>query len=133
MVFRYDPALGALSLIAPRSPLLASPGGYDGLDPRLRTSPRFAGFLAERRHALLWVRLPPNDFCNYIPTHGHTQEHPILAYSSVPLDAGDFSNSPTPSPLLLESNDLPLSKKDDVDREPRQPFHCRPCGAASAP
>jgi len=52
--------------------------GYRDLDPRPRAScaPRSH---AKRRHALLWIRLPPNDFCNYISTHGHTHELPILA------------------------------------------------------
>jgi hypothetical protein len=54
--------------------------GYRALDPRPRPSPRPAVFTG-RRHALLWVRLPPNDFCNFIPTHEHTHEQPILANS----------------------------------------------------
>jgi hypothetical protein len=39
-------------------------------------------FHAERRLALLWIRLPPIDFCNcniVLPTRGHAHEHPILA------------------------------------------------------
>jgi len=39
---------------------------------------------AKRRRTLLWIRLPPNDFCNLLPTHGHTPEHPILAFSMRP-------------------------------------------------
>jgi len=129
--FRYGPALGAPSLTAPRAPLSRRPWLRCARPPSPRIAP-FRDFHAKRRHALLWVRLPPNDFCNYIPTHGHTHEHPILAYFDAPHYAV-ASNAPSPSPPFLGSSDLPLSKKDHESREPRQPFRRRPSGAASAP
>jgi len=64
--FRYGPALGAPSLTAPRAPLSRRPWLRCARPPSPRIAP-FRDFHAKRRHALLWVRLPPNDFCNYIP------------------------------------------------------------------
>jgi len=65
--------------------------GCSGL-PRARSpSPPIAPLRAvhaKRRLALLWIRLPPNDFCNLLPTHGHTPEHPILAFRRAPLSRG---------------------------------------------
>jgi len=107
--FRYGPALGAPSPIAPRAPLSRRPWLRCARPP----SPRIASlrdFHAERRHALLWVRLPPNDFCNYIPTHGHTHEHPVPACFGAPHYAV-ASNTPSPSPLFIrEQRPSPLEE-----------------------
>jgi len=62
-VFRYGPKLGAPSTTTPRTPL----SRRTWLPQTRPPSPRIVtsyGFHARRRHALLWVRLPPNDFCN---------------------------------------------------------------------
>jgi len=107
--FRYDPALGAPSLTAPRAPLSRRPWLRCARPP----SPRIASirdFHAERRHALLWVRLPPNDFCNYIPTHGHTHEHPIPACFEAPHYAV-APNAPSPSPLFWRAATFPSRRR----------------------
>jgi len=113
--FRYGPALGALSPIAPRAPLSRRPWLRCARPP----SPRIASirdFHAERRHALLWVRLPPNDFCNYIPTHGHTHEHPIPASLEAPHYAV-APNALSSSPLFIrEQRPSPL---EEGSRKPR--------------
>jgi len=107
--FRYGPALGAPSLTAPRAPLSRRPWLRCARPPSPRIAP-FRDFHAKRRHALLWVRLPPNDFCNYIPTHGHTHEHPILAYFDAPHYAV-ASNAPSPSPpFFREQRPSPLEE-----------------------
>lgn len=129
--FRYSLALGAPSLTAPHAPLSRSTWLRCARPPSPRIAP-FRDFHTKRRHALLWVRLPPNDFCNYIPTHGHTLECPILACFEEPHYA-IASNAPSLSPPFLRSCDLPLSKKDYESREPRQSFRRRPYDAASAP
>jgi len=129
--FRYGLALGAPSPTAPRTPLSRRTWLRCARPPSPRIAP-FRDFHAKRRHALLWVRLPPNDFCNYIPTHGHTLECPILACFEEPHYA-IASNTPSLSPPFLGSCNLPLSKKDYESREPRQSFRRRPYDAASAP
>jgi len=112
--FRYGPALGVPSLIAPRAPLSRRPRLRCARPPSPRIAP-FRGFHAKRRHALLWIRLPPNDFCNYIPTHGHTHEHPIPACFEEPHYAVTsnalslsslFFKEQRPSPLEEGSREL---------------------------
>jgi len=107
--FRYGPALGAPSLTAPRAPLSRRPWLRCARPPSPRIAP-FRDFHAKRRHALLWIRLPPNDFCNYIPTHGHTHEHPILACFEEPHYAV-ASNAPSlPQPFFRELRPSPLEE-----------------------
>jgi len=78
---RDDPASGALSPSAPEVPLSRRSGLPRARSPSLPIAPPRAVH-ARRRQALLWIRPPPNDFCNLLPTHGHTPEHPILAFPS---------------------------------------------------
>jgi hypothetical protein len=105
--------------------------GYRALDPRPRASctPRFH---AKRRQALLWVRLPPNDFCNHIPdarTRPRTSDSRAIRGMALPNPTKPLSLSPR----LFEHDDLPPSREDHKGYEPRQPFRNRPHGAASTP
>lgn len=148
-VDRFDPVCGhvmvsaavrnstVLSLATPRVPLSRHPRLSRARPP----SPRIAaihhlrpirGRVTKRRHALLWVRLPPNDFCNYIPTHGHTCERPILADSwchithpprTCPCFAVLFT-ARRPSPFEEGPRDL---------RAATSPFRHSPRCAASTP
>jgi hypothetical protein len=69
------------------------------------------------RLTLLWTRLPPNDFCNCIPTHGHAYEDPILAHWTSRIS--QFTPNSLPCFVApLEDGDLPLSKKDHESYEP---------------
>jgi len=59
-------------------------------------------FHAERRPALLWIRLPPIDFCNcnILPMRGHAHEHPILASHPKFRTLADSPSSPSiPQPF----------------------------------
>jgi hypothetical protein len=113
--FAMTRPLGAFSPSAPKAFACADALGYRELDPRPRPSPPRAVH-AKRRLALLWIRLPPDDFCNLLPTHGHTPEHPILAFRRAPLSRGprenvrSFSPCPfgarRPSPLEEGSREL---------------------------
>jgi len=129
--FRYDPALGAPSLTAPRTTLSLRPRLRCARPPSPRIAP-FRDFHAKRRHALLWVRLPPDDFCNKLPD---ARTHPRASDSREPEEPhyAVTSNAPSLSPCFLGHRDLPLSKKDDEGCEPRQSFRNRPHGAASTP
>jgi hypothetical protein len=109
--------------------------------PSLPIGPSRAVY-AGRRLALLWIRLPPNDFCNLLPTHGHAPEHPIPAVRHAPLSRIAMPNLPSISSCFtarclrhgaLRHDDLPLSKKDHENCEPRQSFRSPLDGAASAP
>jgi len=80
--FRDDPAL--IRPFARRSRKLRLTSDPGLLQARSPSPPTFShrDVYAMRMQALLWIRLTPNDFCNCIPTHGHTPEHPILAVAS---------------------------------------------------
>jgi len=92
-------------------------------------------FHAKRRPALLWIRLPPIDFCNcndFLPMRGHAHEHPILTeYPEVRTLADPQAHSRFRS--RFTDLGLPLSKKPTRACKPRQPFRRRPHGAASTP
>jgi len=83
-------------------------------------------FHAKHRQTLLWVRLPPNDFCNYHSTRGHAHEHPILAHSTRRLLAVHIEFALVFAAPFYGNSDLPLSKKNRESHEPRQSFRTDP-------
>lgn len=88
---------------------------------------------AKRRGALLWVRLPPNDFCNCTSdarTHSQaTDSRRILRASRSRSDLEICARARQAG----WPGDLPLSKKGRECCEPRQSLRSRPYGAASTP
>lgn len=110
--------------------------GCSGL-PRARSpSPPIAPLRAvhaKRRLALLWIRLPPNDFCNLLPTHGHTPEHPILAFRRAPLSRG----APECALVLVMPfwglTTFPSRRRITRAASREQPFRRQPDGVARTP
>jgi len=130
--FRYDPALGAPSLTAPRTTLSLRPRLRCARPPSPRIAP-FRDFHAKRRHALLWVRLPPNDFCNYIPdvrTHPRapdsrrSEEPPYAVFPNASSLSPLFFTELRPSPLEEGPRGL-RAATDPSDIDPTAVQACR--------
>jgi hypothetical protein len=106
-----------------RSPLLErrfrSARGYGALDPRPRASPRFAIFTRNADTRFSGSGSRPTTSATTLPTYGHTLEHPILADPRSRLTQSSRM-CPRSRRSFLRSGDLPLSKKDHEDGEPRQ-------------
>jgi len=77
--------------------------------PSLPIGPSRAVY-AGRRLALLWIRLPPDDFCNLLPTHGHAPEHPIPAVRHAPLSRIAMPNLPSFSTCFTARRPSPLEE-----------------------
>jgi len=108
--FRNEPTLGALSPATPRA--LLSHGSWL---PRAR-SPSLPiaalRFCARRQHALLWIRLPPTDFCNDHRSGTHPRAPDSRAYRK-PRVTAVAQDSPSFSPRFFwNQGNLPLSRKD---------------------
>lgn len=69
-------------------------------------------FHADYRRTLLWIRLPPNDFCNCSPSmRGHTLERPILAFARISMLRWSYRTHSRIFRCLLPGPSLPLAKK----------------------
>jgi len=119
--FRYGPALGIRSLAVPHASL-SRRRGYRALDPRPRTSPRFAILTRNADVRFSGSGYRPPTSATSLPTHGHALEHPILASSTSRAVSQVTSKLHSLSPIFLGTGDLPLSKKDHECCEPRQSF-----------
>jgi len=64
MVSAMNRSLGTLSPATPRTLLSHRSRLSHARSPSLHIAPR-CDFHARRRHALLWIRLPPDNFCNF--------------------------------------------------------------------
>jgi len=131
--FRYDPALGALSLTAPRSPLF-------GVDRWLRwarpPSTRIATFREFPRGTPTCASLGQAAAQRLLQLHPDARTHPRVSDSRLLRGAAlrnRLEYALANRRPFLGSCDLPLSKKDYESREPRQSFRRRPYDAASAP
>jgi len=78
--FRYGPALGTFSPAIPHASL-SRHRGYRALDPRPRTSPRFAIFTRSADTRFSGSKCRPLTSATSLPTLGHALEPPILASS----------------------------------------------------
>jgi len=119
--FRFDPALGVLSPVAPRVPLLALTRSYSGLGPRPRSplAPRVKGL----QRALHGARLPPIDFCNYVYDARTHSRAPCPRVSSEGRQRPvAFEGRPHVRSPCLGGGAPPLSRKHGESREPRQPI-----------
>jgi len=126
MLSARDTALGTLSLVAPRAPLSHHSRLLRARPPSLHIGSPCDSHTG-RRCALLWVRLPPNDFCNFTfdaRTHSRTSDSRVVELPHFAV----ASTLPSLSRFLLRNHDLPLSKKDRECYEPRQSFRRRPYG-----
>jgi hypothetical protein len=92
-------------------------------------------FHAERRPALLWIRLPPIDFCNCnISSDAWARPRAPDSRESLQVPhVGGFSGARPRFRSRFIDYGLPLTKKFYESREPRQPFQRHPHGAASTP
>jgi hypothetical protein len=130
--FRDEPTLGTLSLTALRT-TLARHARLPCARPPSPNIVSLRGFHAERRRALLWVSLPPNDFCNFTLRRADTPtsirfprfEDPHFAVTP---------NSLSRSLLLFRVvATFPSRRRIARDANRDSPFRCRLLGAASTP
>lgn len=93
-------------------------------------------FHAKRRLALLWIRLPPIDFCNCklsLPRRGHNHEHPILADRLEFRAWQNFSELALASVAVLPATGFPLRRSFAKAASRDSPSDDAPRGAASTP
>lgn len=109
--FRSGPALGIPSPAIPHASL-SRRRGYRALDPRPRTSPRFAIFTRSADTRFSGSRLPPTDFCNFTSDARTRSRASDSRLSSRWRFTRLISKVPSLSPVCLGTRDLPLSKKD---------------------
>jgi len=80
MLSARDTALGTLSRVAPRAPLSHHSRLLRARPPSLHIGSPCDSHTG-RRCTLLWVRLPPNDFCNFTfdaRTHSRTSDSRVI-------------------------------------------------------
>jgi hypothetical protein len=106
--------------------------GYRALDPRPRASPRstaFALWIADTRFSGSGCRQTTS-----ATTSQRTDTPTSIRFSRIRTVAITPQPECAPlSPRFLQHGDLPFRRSDHEDREPRQSFRNRSCGATSTP
>jgi len=114
-------ALGAPSLAALRAPAFAVPGALHARPPSPPIVP-LRDVHAKRRRALLWVRLPPNDFCNYtIDARTHSRASDSRLSFESPASAVT-PNLPSCSPGLWSLRTFPCRRRIASAASRNSPF-----------